>query len=80
MKCPVCTSKATSERPERTELGYRRFCCRNCGGGFNERSGTVIRGSLQESMDASRCKTNDGAGCGCVNLSGLFLEHCRSWP
>jgi putative transposase len=42
MKCPVCTSRATSERPERTELGYRRFCCRNCGGGFNERSGTVF--------------------------------------
>lgn len=39
-----------------------------------------IKGSLQESMDASRCKTDDGVGCGCVNLSGLFREHCRSWP
>lgn len=33
-----------------------------------------------KSMDASRCKTDDGVGCGCVNLSGLFREHCRSWP
>src|SRR5512135_2786811 len=42
MRCPVCTSRATTERSERTELGYRRFRCRDCGRGFNERSGTVF--------------------------------------
>ena len=42
MQCPVCTSRATSERSDRTELGYRRFRCRDCGCGFNERSGTVF--------------------------------------
>jgi putative transposase len=42
MQCPVCTSRATSERSERTELGYRCFRCRGCRRGFNERSGTVF--------------------------------------
>ena len=42
MKCPACTSRAVTERPEQTELGYRRFRCRDCGCGFNERSGTVF--------------------------------------
>jgi putative transposase len=42
MQCPTCTSRATSERSERTELGYRRFRCRDCNRGFNERSGTVF--------------------------------------
>ena len=39
---------------------------------------TTKMGSLQESMDASRCKTDDGVSCGCVNLSGRFREQCRS--
>jgi putative transposase len=40
MTCPHCESTATTERPDRTELGYRRFRCRNCQRGFNERTGT----------------------------------------
>lgn len=42
MQCLACTSRATTERSDRTELGYRRFRCRDCGRGFNERSGTVF--------------------------------------
>jgi putative transposase len=40
MSCPHCGSTATTERPDRTELGYRRFRCRHCHRGFNERTGT----------------------------------------
>jgi putative transposase len=40
MTCPHCESTATTERPDRTELGYRRFRCRDCRRGFNERTGT----------------------------------------
>jgi putative transposase len=40
MICPYCESAATTERPDRTELGYRRFRCRACQRGFNERTGT----------------------------------------
>jgi putative transposase len=40
MRCPHCASTATTERPDRTELGYRRFRCRACQHGFNERTGT----------------------------------------
>ena len=37
---PHCESGDTSERRERTELGYRRFRCRTCLREFNERTGT----------------------------------------
>jgi putative transposase len=40
MTCPHCASTATTERADRTELGYRRFRCRDCQWGFNERTGT----------------------------------------
>jgi putative transposase len=40
MPCPHCQSTATIGRPDRTELGYRRFRCRTCKRGFNERTGT----------------------------------------
>ena len=40
MSCPHCASTATTERPDRTALGDRRFRCRNCKRGFNERTGT----------------------------------------
>jgi hypothetical protein len=30
MRCPHGQSTATTERPDRTELGYRRFSCRDC--------------------------------------------------
>jgi putative transposase len=40
MTCPHCASTATTERPDRTEVGYRRFRCRDCRRGFNERTGT----------------------------------------
>ncbi len=42
MDCPHCQSSAITERPERTELGYQRFRCRTCEGGFNERTGTLF--------------------------------------
>jgi transposase-like protein len=40
MWCPHSESTATSERRERTELGYWRFRCRTCKREFNERTGT----------------------------------------
>ena len=40
MTCPHCESTAPTERPDRTELGYRRFRCRDCRRGFNGRTGT----------------------------------------
>jgi putative transposase len=40
MTCPHCESAATTERSARTELGYRRFRCRDCQHIFNERTGT----------------------------------------
>jgi transposase-like protein len=40
MRCPYCQSIATTERPDRTALGYRRFRCHACTRGFNERTGT----------------------------------------
>lgn len=40
MGCPYCESADTSERQDRTELGYRRFRCRTCKREFNERTGT----------------------------------------
>lgn len=40
MRCPHCQSTATTERRERTELGYRRFRCGSCRHEFNERTGT----------------------------------------
>jgi putative transposase len=42
MTCPHCKSTATTERPDRTVLGYRRFRCRACRRGFNERTGTLF--------------------------------------
>jgi putative transposase len=42
MTCPHCESTATIERPDRTVLGYRRFRCRTCRRGFNERTGTLF--------------------------------------
>ena len=40
MTCPHCRSSATTRRRHRTELGYRRFSCRNCRRRFNERTGS----------------------------------------
>jgi putative transposase len=40
MRCPYCQSTSTTERPTQTALGYRRFRCRECQRGFNERTGT----------------------------------------
>src|SRR5262249_49582262 len=40
MRCPHCESDDTSERRERTELGYPRFRCRACLREFNDRTGT----------------------------------------
>ena len=40
MRCPHCESADTTERRERTALGYRRFRCQTCKREFNERTGT----------------------------------------
>jgi len=40
MKFPHCKSKKTTERSDRTELGYRQYRCRNCKRQFNEITGT----------------------------------------
>ena len=40
MRCPHCESADTSERRDRTDLGYRRFRCRACQREFNERTST----------------------------------------
>ncbi len=40
MTCLHCESTAITERPERTDLGYRRFRCRVCTREFNERTAT----------------------------------------
>jgi transposase-like protein len=50
MQCPSCASSATTQRVDRTELGYRRFRCRDYQHGFNERTGTVFN-RLQYSTD-----------------------------
>jgi hypothetical protein len=42
MECVGCGSAAVSERSERTAQSYRRFRCRACGKGFNERSAGVL--------------------------------------
>jgi putative transposase len=42
MGCPHCDSSATTERVDVTARGYRRFRCRTCGRGFNERTGTLF--------------------------------------
>jgi putative transposase len=42
MTCPHCASTMTTERPDRTALGCRRFRCRSCTRGFNERTGTLF--------------------------------------
>jgi putative transposase len=42
MTCPHCASTATTDRLDRTELGYRRFRCRDCTRVFNERTGTLF--------------------------------------
>ncbi|WP_451984530.1 IS6 family transposase [Azospirillum endophyticum] len=42
MRCPHCQSASTTERSDRTAHGYRRFRCRECRRGFNERSGSVL--------------------------------------
>ena len=42
MRCPHCQATKTTERSDRTTHGYRRFRCRECGRGFNERTGSVL--------------------------------------
>ncbi|HYF90143.1 IS6 family transposase [Azospirillum sp.] len=42
MRCPHCSSTATTERSDRTAQGYRRFRCRGCGRQFNERTGSLL--------------------------------------
>ena len=42
MECVCCGSAAVTERRDRTAHGYRRFCCRDCGRQFNERSARML--------------------------------------
>ena len=42
MQCPHCCSAQTTERSDRTMHGYRPFRCRECGRGFDERTGSVL--------------------------------------
>ena len=42
MECVDCGSAEVAERRDRTAQGYRRFRCRACGRGFNERSSGVL--------------------------------------
>src|SRR5687768_3983904 len=42
MTCPHGESTATTERSDRTALGYRRFRCRDCSRVFHERTGTLF--------------------------------------
>ena len=42
MRCVDCGSAEVTERRDRTAQGYRRFRCRACGRGFNERSSGVL--------------------------------------
>ena len=42
MACVDCGSAEVTERRDRTAQGYRRFRCRTCGRGFNERSLGVL--------------------------------------
>ena len=53
MPCPHCCSAQTTERSDRTAHGYRRFRCRGCGRGFNERTGSVLN-RLQLPTDGFR--------------------------
>ncbi|GLR77432.1 IS6 family transposase (plasmid) [Azospirillum oryzae] len=50
MRCPHCSSTATTGRSDRTAHGYRRFRYHECGRGFNERTGSVLN-RLQLSSD-----------------------------
>jgi putative transposase len=50
MPCPHCQSTSTTERLDHTALGYRRFRCRDCRRGFNERTGTLFN-YLEYPMD-----------------------------
>jgi len=42
MDCLHCDSSNSTERSDRTTQGYRRFRCRSCGRGFNERTGSFF--------------------------------------
>jgi putative transposase len=53
MTCPPCESTATTERADRTELGYRRFLCRVCMREFNECTRTLFS-RLQYPTDVVR--------------------------
>ena len=50
MRCPHCRSTSTSKRSDRTAHGYRRFRCRECRRGFNERTGPALN-RLQSPSD-----------------------------
>jgi putative transposase len=39
-RCPHCSSMSTTQLSRKTSLGYKVFRCRECRGGFNERTGT----------------------------------------
>jgi putative transposase len=42
MDCPHCDSANMTERSDLTTRGYRRFRCRGCSRGFNERTSSLF--------------------------------------
>ncbi len=42
MKCPYCSSSATTQLAGKTSLGYSTFRCSQCKRKFNERTGTLF--------------------------------------
>ncbi len=49
MDCVACGSAAVTKRPDRTAQGYSRFRCRDCGRGYNERSGGLLNRTVYPS-------------------------------
>jgi hypothetical protein len=76
MTCPHCESTATVERPDRTELGDRRFRCRTGKRGFNERTGTPDNRLQYPTEDAYAEEHSIGA-----LLSGgrMLAAACTRW-
>src|SRR5215470_20138023 len=68
MRCPYCDLADTTERRERTELGYRRFRCRPCQREFNERTGTRFNhrcwGSMEQKTRLRTQATSSSASVG----------------
>ena len=74
MTCPHCASAATLDRPDRTELGYRRFRCRDCKRVCNERTGTPFN----RLAISHRCGLSGGPVALRYKLSRVIWPRCFS--